>query len=218
MKIIGVGWGRTGTTSLQKALNILGYKCFHGCSVLQAKNKSEHIDFFLKAVQLKKEDKAKEINFIEYFKDYDAGVDMNIAYFYKELITLYPDSKVILTIRDFDSWYDSFYNTLYVNDLKTIKEKGITQEIEMFNSLYYNTTFEGRFEDREYMKILYLKHIEDIKSIIPKERLLVYDLSNWEDLCEFLGKEIPDVEFPVENTHQDMIDFISNRKSEDSDL
>lgn len=44
------------------------------------------------------------------------------------------------------------------------------------------------------------EHYEVVRRIVPRERLLEYKLgSGWEPLCNFLGKEVPDVEFPKVN-------------------
>ena len=40
-----------------------------------------------------------------------------------------------------------------------------------------------------------------IRGLVPKERLLEwYAEDGWEPLCKFLGKPVPDVEFPHANT------------------
>lgn len=36
MQVIGTGLGRTGTVSLRKALEILGFKCYHGFEVYES--------------------------------------------------------------------------------------------------------------------------------------------------------------------------------------
>lgn len=39
-----------------------------------------------------------------------------------------------------------------------------------------------------------------IRGLVPKERLLEWYIDDgWEPLCEFLGKPVPDVEFPHAN-------------------
>ena len=48
LKIIGVGFGRTGTESLYTALNQLGLPCYHMYEVLNNKLNKSHLDFWLK--------------------------------------------------------------------------------------------------------------------------------------------------------------------------
>lgn len=44
---------------------------------------------------------------------------------------------------------------------------------------------------------VYIQHYENLRRCVPPERLLEYKLgSGWEPLCEFLGKEVPQEEFP----------------------
>jgi hypothetical protein len=53
---------------------------------------------------------------------------------------------------------------------------------------------------REHAKSRYLEHYETIRRIVPKEKLLNFKLTDgWGPLCTFLGKEIPDTDFPWVN-------------------
>ena len=46
----------------------------------------------------------------------------------------------------------------------------------------------------------YREHNERVQAIIPKEKLLIYNVKQgWKPLCEFLGCDVPEVEFPREN-------------------
>jgi hypothetical protein len=46
----------------------------------------------------------------------------------------------------------------------------------------------------------YFAYYDRIREVVPPERRLEYRLGQgWEPLCEFLGKEIPDVPFPNVN-------------------
>jgi hypothetical protein len=59
-----------------------------------------------------------------------------------------------------------------------------------------NSAEEMRIKAREK----YREHYALIRRIVPREGLLEYKLgSDWKPLCEFLGKEIPNVEFPRVN-------------------
>ena len=55
-------------------------------------------------------------------------------------------------------------------------------------------------EMRKAARRKYREHYALVRERVPKERLLEYELgSGWEPLCAFLGKEVPDVEFPRVN-------------------
>ena len=61
---------------------------------------------------------------------------------------------------------------------------------------------------------VYLQHYENIRRLVPPERLLEYKLgSGWDPLCEFLGKEVPREEFPWLNNSGEMVKRIRNLQS-----
>ena len=44
------------------------------------------------------------------------------------------------------------------------------------------------------------EHVEEVKSFVPSDRLLVFDVRDgWNPLCTFLNKPVPDVPFPCVN-------------------
>lgn len=46
-----------------------------------------------------------------------------------------------------------------------------------------------------------LEHCNMIRGLVPKERLLEWHIDDgWDPLCKFLGKPVPDMEFPRVNT------------------
>jgi hypothetical protein len=65
--------------------------------------------------------------------------------------------------------------------------------------MLWTGTFNDRFEDKQYILDIYKQHNERIQKIVPKESLLVLDVSKngrWDELCQFLGVPVPDVPFP----------------------
>ena len=105
LKVIGAGWGRTGTESLKMALEQLGFdRCYHGFDLMNDGRKLQYWK------QLHTE---RTTDFDELFKGYHAAVDTPAAFYYRELLQQYPDAKVILTVRDAGKWYDSAANTIF---------------------------------------------------------------------------------------------------------
>ena len=50
------------------------------------------------------------------------------------------------------------------------------------------------------LKSCYKKHNLYVKSIVPKENLLVWNVKDgWEPLCKFLGKKVPAGPIPHDN-------------------
>ena len=105
LKIIGAGFGRTGTLSLKVALEDLGFgPCYHMTEVFQH---PEHAKEWLAAAK----DQPQDWN--KLFAGYQATVDWPGCSFYAELMEVYPDAKVILTVRDPEKWHDSVVNSIY---------------------------------------------------------------------------------------------------------
>jgi len=48
LKVIGAGFGRTGTMSLYTALNQLGFPCYHMLEVLKNPKNKSHLPFWRK--------------------------------------------------------------------------------------------------------------------------------------------------------------------------
>jgi hypothetical protein len=67
-------------------------------------------------------------------------------------------------------------------------------------------------ELRHNAKPVYIEHYEKVRRLVPPERLLEYKLgSGWGPICEFLGKEEPEEEFPWVNEtaalHAKVVEF-----------
>ncbi|RYH06482.1 hypothetical protein EON65_42805, partial [archaeon] len=104
--IIGAGWGRTGTTSLKAALEQLGYPCYH---MLECVDR-DHSDFWNDIANGKIKDFDKV--FREDDVQFTATMDFPASLFWREILQRYPEAKVILTIRDPESWYKSYKSTI----------------------------------------------------------------------------------------------------------
>jgi len=192
LKIIGAGYGRTGTLSLKLALETLGYqKCYHMTEVAR----SMHFGKWNKKLS------GEDIPWEEFFQGYQATVDWPTTTYYKELASYYPDAKVILTVRDFDKWYLSMMNTIYAMYISSPKWISyLTGMKKMMDNMLWDTEFQGKFENKEHTRMIFEKHIEEVKRIVPNEKLLIFNVSEgWEPLCSFLDVSVPDIPFPRTN-------------------
>lgn len=196
MKVIGAGFGRTGTLSLQSALELLGFKkCYHMAEVFQH---PEHVPIWQDAAD------GKPVQWDQLFQGYEATVDWPGCTFYRELMQLYPDAKVLLSVRDFERWYISASETIYpITQQFPTRLVGpliprMGRQIRMVNTLVWQNTFKGRFQERGYAREVFEAHIAEVKRVVPPERLLVYDVrQGWEPLCRFLNVPVPQgVNFP----------------------
>jgi Sulfotransferase domain len=105
VKVIGAGFGRTGTASLQSALQELGFgPCYHMYEVFEH---PQHADFWEAAWR------GETVDWDEVLGSYEATVDWPGCAFYRELMERYPDAKVLLSVRDPEQWYESTRNTVY---------------------------------------------------------------------------------------------------------
>lgn len=130
--------------------------------------------------------------------------------FAKELIEAYPEAKVVLTNRDVHSWHASTMKTVYWR--VTDPELRWLSHFDWAASMYYpmlkkffDTFFKGDFPNKG--KEVFLNHYEEVRSLVPKDRLLEYRVTDgWEPLCEFLGEPVPqDCSFPNVNDNSDFV-------------
>ena len=105
IKVIGAGFGRTGTLSIKLALEQLGFgKCYHMVELLE---NPQQVHFWEDANQ------GKPVDWEALFQGYQATVDYPGYRHYKQLMQYYPEAKVLLSVRDPEKWYESTYNTIY---------------------------------------------------------------------------------------------------------
>ncbi|KAJ9199299.1 hypothetical protein DTO166G4_9112 [Paecilomyces variotii] len=209
MKVLGLGVGRTGTASLRQALQRLGYVNTYHMMCASVENPPDCLMWH--DALAAKYDGVGEFGRKEWDQllgDCQAVCDWPACAFAKELIEAYPNAKVILTTRDVDSWHASVMKTVYWR--ATDPEHRFASHISWAASMYYpmltkffETFFRGDFPNKG--KQVYLDHVAEVRSLVPPERLLEYNINDgWGPLCEFLGEEVPDTPFPRGN---DMSNF-----------
>jgi hypothetical protein len=200
LKVIGAGFGRTGTLSLKNALEELGFSpCYHMTELFSNPRANEQWEAIARGEPV-------DLNMV--LEGYQASVDWPACAVYKELMQVYPEAKVLLSVRDPLKWYESVYNTIY----QVSRRDPLSPHARMINALIWEGTFDGKFEDKDYAIAVFLRHIEEVKQLVPAEKLLVYDVKEgWEPLCAFLGVEVPmDTMFPHLN---DRIEFMDRARS-----
>ena len=206
MKVIGAGFGRTGTTSLKAALETLGFgPCYHMTEVFA---NPEHADFWLSAWRKEPADWEGVLG------GYEAAVDWPACTFYEELMERHPEAKVLLSVRDPERWYESTRTTIYELSKSYIGSPifrvifafisflafgGFVNRTwgTMVDEIIFRGTFQGRLEDKTYAMEVFERHNEEVKRRVPPERLLVYEVKEgWGPLCDFLGVPEPEEPFP----------------------
>ena len=198
LEVVGAGFGRTGTKSLKFALEMLGFdRCYH---MMEVREHLEHRPIWSAA------HRGKQVDWDALFEGYRASVDWPACNMWRELSEYYPQSKVILTTRDPESWYDSIHNTIYASSTQALHSEDEDQRLrgQWVNEVIWQWQFDGRMDDKDYVIRVFNDHIARVKATIPAERLLVFEASQgWPPLCEFLGRPVPQAPFPNINTTEE---------------
>jgi Sulfotransferase domain len=211
MKIIGAGFGRTGTTSLKAALEALGFGPSYRLD--EVFKHPEQVAFWEAARR------GERVDWEGFFAGYGLAVDWPAFSFYGELMEAFPEAPVILTVRDPGRWYESVRSTIYgIHKLSAgpapvrlafalagLFAPAVTGIARLADAILWDGLFDARFEDRSYAIEMFHRHNEEVRRRVPPERLLVYDVKEgWAPLCDFLGVEVPDEPFPHLNHTREM--------------
>jgi hypothetical protein len=211
VKVIGAGFGRTGTMSLKVALEEIGFgPCYHMIEVFEH---PEHVGFWEAAWR------DEPVDWDQVLGGYEATVDWPACTFYEKLLQRHPDAKVLLTVRDPEQWYESTRNTIYELSKITAGSRlsrlifafvglfvpGVFEIGRMGKEIIWQGTFDGKFEDRHHAIEAYNRHNDEVRRRVPRDQLLVYEVKEgWGPLCEFLSVEEPDKPFPRLNDAAEM--------------
>jgi len=181
-RIFGVGLHKTATTSLHRALSILGFDSLHW-------GRGEAPAIWNEMT----EGRSKTL------ERFYALSDLPIPLLYKELDKAYPGSKFILTVRDEDKWLESvrrMWNPAYNSTRRLWDVYPISHTLH--RALYGRTSF-----DAETMLATYRRHNAEVVEYFRNrdEDLLVMPMdygAGWRALCSFLGTDQPQLPYPTE--------------------
>ena len=189
LRVVGAGLGRTGTKSLQQALQLLlGEPCYHMVEVFE---RPHHVDAWRLAAE------GTPPDWHELFDGYAAAVDWPMASFWEDIAAAFPDAIILHSTRsDADTWFRSASNTiLRPND------RDPDEPFSMMWSAVAARTFDGPETDRDVAIAGYEHHNRHVLATAPPERLVAYQPGDgWEPLCNALGLPVPDDPFPHANT------------------
>ena len=182
-KVFGIGLTSTGTRSLNDALNLLGIKAKHypddGVTIRNLSNGMVELPIL---------------------EEFDALTDVQTIPFYQQFDKQYPGSKFILTVRAIDAWAESTKLRMggqeRPREVKEFRRSGLKSSVQWVRTATYGIVC----WDREVFKTRYVDHIRNCKAYFEgRDDLLIMNIcegDGWELLCPFLGKEIPNVDFP----------------------
>jgi len=178
MKVFGVGWAKTGTTTLGTCFEALGLR-----HVGQRFDLLPHVE-------------ARDATaIVAAAAAGDAFEDWPWILLWRELDEAFPGSRFVLTRRDPDRWLRSYRNML--------RQPGfVTDELTRVRRVLYGLSFPDVTDDQLVGR--YLRHNDAVVTHFRRrpEALLVIDWERgdgWPELCRFLGRPVPAMPLPREN-------------------
>ncbi len=198
LKVVGAGFGRTGTYSLKLALELLGFgPCHH---MFEVRDDPDQLPYWQAAAR------GETPDWDAVFANYAASVDWPSARFWREIAAHYHEAKVLLSVRPEESWIKSVHATIYpaMRDRAELGPGHSRDRLDMANQLIVEQTFGGRLGERDHALKVFRAHTDEVRRTIASDRLLTYDISQrWEPLCRFLDVPIPDAPFPHRNSTEE---------------
>ena len=185
MKVVGIGFGKTGTTTLAHCMRHLGYR-----------HRSWNRDLYDAYAQ-------GDMNTIwRTVETHDSFDDHPWPMLYRQIDERYPGSKFVLTVRrDVDTWLRSLQT-------KTMRRVERTRVWHIFGMEH------GRF-DADKARRMYLEHNAAVHAYFkdrPNDLLeICWECGDgWEQLAPFLGHAIPAEPIPHANKTRDERSFRLN--------
>lgn len=225
MKVIGAGLSRTGTTSFGHALShLLDGPVHHGGTQMLGSPEA-HIKQWIKTLEHTPAKTSGDKEFVlknvkELMDGFVGCTDLPGNVFVTELMEIYPDAKVICTVRDPDKWWASLAPVVEHGNLAVLNLMLTFVPTLRWFRRYHDVLDEGQLGQRYFRpgepqrpsRLMWERHIEWLKANVPKDRLFFYDVRDgWEPLCAILGVPVPkDTPFPKLNDAKQMEDFMKN--------
>lgn len=192
LKVIGAGFGRTGTASLKVALEqLLEAPCYHMSEVLGS---AGHVDLWLDAA-------AGQPNWPMIFDGYAATVDFPASNYTLALATAYPEAKIILSVRDAEKWFQSTQETIFNPQLLALAAD--TKWGRMLQATI-DDHLGGEMADRSGLIAAFESHTARVQATFETDRLLTFEAQQgWEPLCAFLDVAVPSEPYPHINSKEE---------------
>jgi len=181
-KVFGIGLSRTATSSLNEALEALGFHAIHWLNP-HSRNLIAQEDFFL----------------------FDAFTDIPVSHQFERLYHCFPNARFVYTTRSVESWEKSI--TLHYRTHRGIDRP--SQLLSPSHTQRFNfaagpivVNLYGRYPTWREAFEAYDERVRSFFRDKPAASLLelnICDGEGWEKLCAFLDRPVPSVPFPNKN-------------------
>jgi hypothetical protein len=177
-RVFGVGWAKTGTTTLAECLRILGYRHLQGPR--------------LDLVELLEGDDPEAL--LAVVEPYESAEDWPWPLLFRELDARFPDSRFVLTTREPASWLRSYRNM--------VARQQPDPDLDATRRVLYGLPFPDVTDEQLLDRVAQHDHAVRAWFADRPGSLLEVDWATgdgWDELCAFLGEPRPALAFPHAN-------------------
>lgn len=179
-KVVYLGLGKAWTTSFGTACEILGYKVYENdYGLLQDINNGKY-------------DKVWQL-----IEKYDVFEDYPWPFLWKEIDEKYDNFKYVLGTRPTQKWMKSvIYHSLRPQNLEH------RRQLELRHQSIFKDRVNGYdkylpLHTKELMEMYDMRNKQIYEYFEGRDDFLKWDIKDgWRPICDFLGKEEPDLPFP----------------------
>lgn len=185
-KVLVVGAPRTGTQSMATALSRLGLRPLH--TGIELSSRLPWCNYLFGNGTFEEA--------MSTMAGYDSAMDEPFHLIFEEVMRRFPDCKFVLPATDPDKWYASCLEFAASHQQPTHPLLG---DSRCHNLHYFGCDFSVAQSPELKARCMagYLAHVENVRNLVPAERLLVFNMSDgYRPLANFLGKPTPDEPFP----------------------
>ena len=154
------------------------------------------------------------MNWTWLLNDFRAASDFPICWYYREILGAFPNAKVVLSVREPQSWALSV-QALHKAAFLAIASRPSMQSglgrvwVETVKALVWDRL--GDMSDVGALCRVYEHHVASVREHVPAQQLLMFSVKEgWPPLCEFLGRHVPPSEFPHLNERSDLRSVAAN--------